>query len=168
MPCPYLFPVPMWFFMITCYIFSLLSFAMLLIVFFQSIVPFKVVSASPLSFLILTSIIYLFTETLVMFFFVGTGVSVKEYMLEQKVHGDFHQRSIKIKRRIYPPQLLNILILMIAFILFGAADTHKIPAWVYQGTLLLGILQFIDAKRIQNDCFRDNTKIVLDMAGIKR
>ena len=103
-----------------------------------------------------------------MFFFVGTGVSVKEYMLEKKIHGDFHLRSIGIKRRIYPPQLLNIFILMTAFILFGAADTHKIPAWVYQGILLIGILQFIDAKRIQNDCFRDNTQVILDMAGIKR
>lgn len=167
-PSPLLLGPNMWFFMITCYIFSALSFLMLVIVFLQSIVPFKVISASPLSFLILTSIIYLFTETLVMFFFVGTGVSVKEYMQEKKVHGDFHQRSIKIKRRIYPPQLLNIFILMTAFILFGAADTGKIPLWAYQGLLLVGVLQFIDAKRIQNDCFRDNTQIILDMSGIKR
>ncbi len=158
----------MWFFMITCYIFTLLSFVMLLIVFAQSLIPFKVIAASPLSFLILTSIIYLFTETLIMFFFVGTGVSVKEYMLEQKIHGDFHKRSIAIKRRIYPPQLLNMLILMIAFILFGAADTYKISPWIYRGVLLLGILQYIDAKIIQNACFRDNTQVILDMSGIKR
>jgi hypothetical protein len=141
---------------------------MLIIVFIQSFLPFKVMAASPLSFLILTSIIYLFTETLIMFFFVGTGVSVKEYMLEQKIHGDFHQRSIRIKRRIYPPQLLNLLILMIAFILFGAADTHKISPWVYRGVLLLGIIQYLDAKWVQNACFKDNTQIILDMSGIKR
>ena len=158
----------MWFFMITCYIFSALSFLMLLIVFAQSFVSFKVISASPLSFLILTSIIYLFTETLVMFFFVGTGVSVKEYMLEKKISGNFHQRSIKIKRRVYPPQLLNILIVMTAFILFGAADTHKISSWIYRAALVVGIIQFIQTKIIQNDCFRDNTNIILDMAGIKR
>ena len=102
---------------------------MLLTVFVQSFYPFKVIHASPLSFLILTSIIYLFTETLIMFFFVGTGVSIKEYMLEQKLHGDFHRRSISVKRRVYPLQLLNLLILMIAFILFGAADTQKISPW---------------------------------------
>ncbi len=158
----------MWFFMITCYLFSAISFVMLLIVFAQSLITFKVINASPLSFLILTSIIYLFTETLVMFFFVGTGVSVKEYMLEKKISGNFHQRSIGIKRRVYPPQLLNMLILMVAFILFGAADTHQIPVWIYSGVLLLGIVQYVQAKIIQNDCFRDNTHIVLDMAGIKR
>jgi hypothetical protein len=141
---------------------------MLLIVFGQSFFSFHVLQASPLSFLILTSIIYLFTETLIMFFFVGTGVSIKEYMLEQKVHGDFHQRSILIKRKIYPPQLLNIFILMTAFVLFGAADNYKISAWIYRFILLCGIVQFIDAKVIQNACFRDNTKIILDMAGIQR
>lgn len=141
---------------------------MLLTVFAQSFVPFKVIHASPLSFLILTSIIYLFTETLIMFFFVGTGVSVKEYMQEQKIHGDFHQRSIAIKRRVYPPQLLNLFILILTFILFGAADNQKIPLWIYRCLLLVGILQFLNAKWIQNSCFRDNTRIILDMAGIKR
>jgi hypothetical protein len=141
---------------------------MLAIILAQSFIPFKVIHASPLSFLILTSIIYLFTETLIMFFFVGTGVSIKEYMLEKRIHGDFHKRSINIKRRIYPPQLLNLLILIIAFVLFGAADTHKISPWIYRGVLLLGILQYLDAKIIQNTCFRDNTQVILDMSGIKR
>lgn len=141
---------------------------MLLIVLAQSFAPFKVLEASPLSFLILTSIIYLFTETLIMFFFVGTGVSVKEYMLEKKLHGDYHQRSIAIKRRVYPPQLLNLLILIVAFILFGAADNQKISLWLYRGALVVGILQFLNAKWVQNSCFRDNTQIILDMAGIKR
>lgn len=103
-----------------------------------------------------------------MFFFVGTGISVKEYMLEHKITGDFHKRMIAIKRRVYPPQMLNLLILMVAFILYGAADTGKIPHWVYSGLLLVGIIQFIDAKVIQHQSFRDNTNIILEMAGIKR
>ena len=158
----------MWFFMYACYIFSLLSLGMMLVVFNQSIVPFPVFHASPMSFLILTSIIYLFTETLIMFFFVGTGVSVKEYMLEHKITGNFHQRSIALKRKLYPPQLLNILILMTAFIFYGAADTGKVPHWVYSSLLLAGIIHFCYAKVIQHRCFRENTDIILSMAGIKR
>lgn len=120
-----------------------------------------------MSFLILTSIIYLFTETLVIFFFVGTGVSVKEYMLEHKIYGDFHKRMITIKRTMYPPQLLNIMILMIAFILYGAADTGKIPHFIYQGLLFLGIIHFCYAKVIQHQSFRENTFVVLEMSGLK-
>ena len=140
---------------------------MLLVVFMQSAHPFYVFQASPMSFLILTSIIYLFTETLIMFFFVGTGVSIKEYTHEKKLGPIFHQQSIAVKRKIYPPQLLNILILMTAFILYGAADTQRIPHWIYQMSLLGGILHFLYAKRIQHDSFKENTQIILDMAGVK-
>ena len=158
----------MWFFMYACYAFSLLSLAMLLVVFSQSLHPFYVLQASPMSFLILTSIVYLFTETLIMFFFVGTGVSIKEYTQENKLKPVYHQQSISVKRKIYPPQLLNILILMTAFILYGAADTQKIPLWVYQLSLLGGIVHFLYAKRIQHNSFRENTQIILDMVQVKR
>lgn len=158
----------MWFFMYSCYLFSLASLLMLGVVFLQSLHPFAVFKASPMSFLILTSIIYLFTETLVIFFFVGTGVSVKEYMLEHKIYGDFHKRMITIKRTMYPPQMLNLLIIMVAFILYGAADTGKIPHFIYQGLLFIGIVHFCYAKIIQHQSFRDNTFIILEMSGIKR
>lgn len=153
--------------MYSCYLLSLASFVMLGIVLFQSFLGFSVLNASVMSFLILTSIIYLFTETLVMFFFVGTGVSVKEYMLEHRIHGNFHQRMIALKRYVYPPQLLNILILMTAFILYGAADTGKISIWIYRGLLIAGIAHFIYAKMLQHKAFKDNTFIILEMAGLK-
>ena len=153
--------------MYSCYLLSLISLLMLGIVFAQSLNPFSVLKASPMSFLILTSIIYLFTETLVIFFFVGTGVSVKEYMLEHKIHGNFHQRMIAIKRSMYPPQLLNMLILMVAFIIYGAADTGKLSMWIYRGLLLIGITHWLMAKAIQHKAFRGNTFIILEMTGLR-
>lgn len=158
----------MWFFMNSCYIFSLVSFLMLGIVFLQSIIPFQIFKASPMSFLILTSIVYTFTETLVIFFFVGTGVSVKEYMLEHKITGDFHKKMIALKRVMYPPQMLNLLIIMTAFVLYGAVDTGKVSVWIYRGLLFGGILHFCYAKMLQHRSFRDNTNIILEMSGIKR
>ena len=146
---------------------SLVSLWMLGIMFLQSFVAFPVFKASPMSFLILTSIVYLFTETLVIFFFVGTGVSVKEYMLAHKIHGDFHKRMIALKRVTYPPQLLNILILMVAFIFYGAADTGKMSVWIYRGLLLAGIVQFCYAKLLQHRSFRENTFIILEMSGLR-
>ncbi len=157
----------MWFFMYCCYFFSLASLLMLGIVFAQAFNPFFVLKASPMSFLILTSIIYLFAETLVMFFFVGMGISVKEYMLEHKITADYHKRMIAIKRYVYPPQMLNLLILMTAFILYGAADTGKIPMWVYQGLMLIGIIQFCSAKALQHKAFQESTFIILEMSGLR-
>jgi len=157
----------MWFFMNTCYLLSGLSFFLLVSAFTQSFFHFRIFSANHPTFIILTSIIYLFTETLVMFFFVGTGVSIKEYTQANHLNTDFHRQSIGIKRRVYPPQLLNMLILMTAFIMVGAVDTHRIPEWLYQIIFGVGIIHYVKAKLIQHNCFKENTNIVLKMSGVK-
>jgi len=156
----------MWFFMYSCYMMSLITFIALVIGFFQSFLNFPIFQAHHVTFMILTSILYLFTETLVIFFFVGTGVSVRDFSKENNLDPQYHKRSIAIKRRVYPPLLLNIFIMIIVFILVGAVDTFRLPSWIYQSVFIFGIVHYIKAKVIQNYCFRDNTQIILEMSGI--
>lgn len=158
----------MWFFMISCYVMSLLTLLMLGVAMLQNFLDFRIFQANQVTFIILTSIVYLFTETLVIFFFVGTGVSVKEYTAEHKLKPDFHRQSIAIKRRVYPPQLLNMLIMMTVFILIGAVDTGRISVWVYRLLFMAGLAHFLHAKKIQHQCFRENTDNILAMAGVQR
>ena len=154
--------------MITCYVLSLLTLLMLLLGFAQSFLNFLVWHANHLTYMILVSMVYLITETLVIFFFVGTGVSVKEYTLEHKLDSGYHARSIAIKRRVYPPLMLNILLMVILFILVGAVDTLRMPAWAYQLYFVVCLVHFVKVKIIQHGCFKDNTDIILEMSGIKR
>lgn len=158
----------MWFFMITCYVMSAVTFLCLWIAFFQSFLKFHLWQADHVTFMILTSILYCFTETLVIFFFVGTGVSVKEYTQEHQLDHAYHKRSIGIKREVYPPQMLNILYMIVLFVLVGAVDTQRVPAWIYYGLFLFCIWDYVRNKIIQNNCFRKNTQIILDMSGINR
>lgn len=157
----------MWFFMNACYGLSLVTFILLPVGLAQSFLHFPVLKAGHLTFMLLTSIVYLFTETLTIFFFVGTGVSVKEYTQEHKLKPDFHKRSLAIKYRVYPPLLLNLLLMVLVFVLVGAVDTHRMPAVVYQALFVIAFIHFIKVKMIQHRCFRDNTRIILDMAGVK-
>ena len=156
----------MWFFMNTCYLMSLLTFLALILGFAQSIFHFPILKANHLTFMILTSILYSFTETLVIFFFVGTGVSVKEYVLEHKLNTDYHKRSIGVKRRVYPPLMLNILFMIILFVLVGAVDTKHFPPWAYQIIFLGCLYHFIKVKIIQHHCFKDNTQMILEMSNV--
>ena len=158
----------MWFFMIACYLLSAVTFGMLVAAFFQNIWGFSIFAASPLTFIILASIVYLFTETLIIFFFVGTGVSVKEYTQSHHLKPDYHRRSIDIKRKVYPPQLLNMLLMMILFISVGAVDTGRFPVGAYRAYFLFCLGHFLYAKKIQHDSFRENTNNILAMAGIER
>ncbi len=156
----------MWFFMNSCYVLSALTFSSLLMAFVQSFLHFSVFKAGHVTFMIFTSILYSFTETLVIFFFVGTGVSVKEYTHQHHLDSTYHRRSIAIKRRVYPPLLLNMLFLIILFVMVGAVDTHRIAAWIYQILFLACLIHYVKIKIVQNTCFRDNTHIILEMCDV--
>ncbi|MDP2654191.1 MAG: hypothetical protein Q8Q08_09185 [Candidatus Omnitrophota bacterium] len=158
----------MWFFMYACYLLSLATFGLLVTGFFQNVFHFDVFRANPVTFMILTSIVYLFTETLVIFFFVGIGVSIRDYTQEHGLNPDFHRRSIGIKRVVYPPQLLNMVLMIVLFIGIGAVDTGHCPAWLYGVYYAACLGHFMYAKIIQHRCFRDSTETVLAMAGIAR
>ncbi|MBI5150314.1 MAG: hypothetical protein HZA28_06055 [Candidatus Omnitrophica bacterium] len=151
-----------------CYGLSLLTFLLLLVGLGQSFWHFFIFQAGHLTFMLLTSILYLLTETLVIFFFVGTGVSIKEYCLEHKLDAGFHKRSLAVKYRVYPPLLLNILLMIILFVSVGAMNTHQLPVPVYQILFLICLAHFIQVKIIEHRSFKENTQIILDMSGIKR
>lgn len=157
----------MWYYMITCYIMSFFTWVLIVAGFFQSFLKFSIFRANHVTFMILTCIVYCFTETLVIFFFVGTGMGIKESAVTHQEGPRFHQRSIAIKRKVFPPLLLNILLMMTLFILVGAVDTNRFPSWAYTLIFLGCIFHFVKTKVTQNQSFRDITKIVLEMSGAK-
>ena len=155
----------MWYYMIACYIMSLLTLILLTTGFFQSFLKFPVFQAGHLTFMVLTAIFYLFTETLVIFFFVGTGMGIKEFAIDHRLDPQFHRRSIGVKRKVFPPLLLNILFMIILFVLVGAVDTHHFPFWAYPIIFLGCMLHFVKTKVIQHESMKDISKIISEMSG---
>ena len=120
------------------------------------------------TFGLLVAVIFLATEVLVMFFFVGTGVSIKEYVRDNPgTDPELHRRSVAIKRLLYPPTLNVTLVVMATFIIGGAVDRHMISHWWHLGAWLLSMYLFIKAAIIQNRCLADNTAIILEMVGLQ-
>ena len=156
----------MWFFMYVCYIFTALTFFMLFLTGLQGYLHFFVFNANHALFALLTIIVYLFTETLVIFYFVGIGVSIRDFVLANKLKNDYHKRSLAVKRKVYPPLLLNMLLVMILFISGGAVDTRCLPAWSHGLLFFISMIQFLDAVRIQHQSFKESTAIILEMSGL--
>ena len=152
--------------MITCYGMSLLSLILAVTAFLQSFFKFSVFQANPLTFMILTAIVYLLTETLVIFFFVDIGMQIKESTLHQQLDPQFHRRSITIKRKVFPALMLNLFWMMTVFVLIGAVDTHRFPQWAYRLFFLGGILHLGKTKWIENKGFREYTEIVREMGRV--
>ncbi|HLD69783.1 MAG TPA: hypothetical protein VJA17_03365 [Candidatus Omnitrophota bacterium] len=154
----------MWFFMILCYLMSLLTFFLLLLNGLQGYVHFKIFQANHATLAILTIILYLFTKTLIIFYFVGIGVSIKEFMIDNKKSGDYHKRIIGVKRRIYPPLLLNMLLVMVLFISGGAVDTKHIAGWIHGLLFYISVIHFAKTAVIEHQSFKESANIVIEMA----
>jgi len=153
--------------MIICYVLSLVSFFMLNIAFFQSFLRFTVFHANYVTFILMTSIVYLFTETLVIFFFVGAGMSIKDLALENKIYAPFHQRSRDLKHKVFPILVLNLFLMMTVFILVGAVDTARLPVWAYNIIFLGCLIHFVKTKIIQNQGFQENSQIYIDISKVE-
>ena len=153
--------------MFACYLLTLVSVVLLVATGFQGYLHFQVMGLNHPSFALFTMIIYLFTETLVMFFFVGTGISIKEYVKEQEKDPEFYAHAKSIKRTLYTPMMLNIVLVMTVFIIGGGVDTHVIPGWLHGALFIIAFLHFIKSIYIQHRCFKANTKIILTMSGLQ-
>ena len=90
----------MYIFMILIYLLTGFSFIFFLLTGIQGYFEFYVINANHAIFGFFTAIIYLFTEVLVMFFFVGTGISIKDYIKEKGVSTEFHKKSLENSSKI--------------------------------------------------------------------
>lgn len=155
----------MYIFMIIIYALTGISFLAFSMAGIQGFVGFDIVGVDHFAFSFITVIIYLLAEVLVMFFFVATGASVRDYVQDGKASPEFHQRSVAIKRRLYPPTLLNVLLVMSVFIMGGAADTRNIAPWVHGLAFGVALIHFGFTIGRQHACFKENTAIILAMTG---
>lgn len=155
----------MYVFMILIYVLTGISFLALVVAGVQGYAAPDLTGINHFAFSFITVIIYLLTEVLVIFFFVATGGSVKDTVQEGKADSEYYNRALAIKRRVYPPTLINMLLVMTVFIMGGAADTGSIAPSIhglaYGGTMI----HFVFTIRRQHTCFKENTSIILAMTG---
>jgi amino acid transporter len=88
-----------------------------------------------------TTIIGLFSQSMTMFFFIGTGKEIKD-----KVKGDADepavvQRTRQFKSKTFPAAMYAMGALMITFIMGGGVASGQTPRWLHDvlsfGTLIL-------------------------------
>ena len=130
--------------MISCYLLTGFSLLLYILTGTQGYFQFSVFGLYHPSLALLTASIYLFTETLIIFFFVGAGADIKQYMAEGLAEETDYNQSILIKKKLYPPTMLNILLVITVFILGGAVDTH---------------VHFLKMIKTQNTCFKETVNI---------
>jgi hypothetical protein len=123
-------------------------------------------STQHISFDLFVSLIFIATQTLIIFFFVGTGVNIKEYTLSKD--NKFYKGILAIKRRLYPPTLAVTILFMITVIVDGAFFLGKVNEWWFHISYLLTLYYFVKSSIEQHKGFIGSTNIVLAMTENER
>ena len=152
----------MWFFMILSYVLVFISGIGLLLIGINHYFDFWAQNHITLDLLV--SIIFIASQTLVMFFFVGTGVNVREYLESHKELGDeLYHKMFSIKRKLYPPTMMVTILFMSMVIVDGAFFIGKVSEWWFHVLYLLTFYYYFKATIVQHVSFKESTQIVLEM-----
>ena len=157
----------MWFFMIMCYVLVAISGLGLFQIGLNHYFDFFITNR--ISFDLIVSIIFIAAQTLVMFFFVGTGVNVREYLESHPELGDkLYRKMFAIKRQLYPPTMMVTMLFMAMVIVDGVYYFGKISEWWFHILYFLTLYYFYKATKEQHTSFIGSTESVLEMTEKER
>ena len=157
----------MWFFMILSYVMVAISGIGLLLIGMNHY--FDLWPQNHITLDLFISIIFVATQTLVMFFFVGTGVNIREYVESHSdVKNDLYQQMLGLKRKLYPPTMMVTILFMALVIIDGVFFLGKVSEWWFHILYILTVYYYIKATIIQHQSFKESTHIVLTMTKTVR
>jgi len=105
-------------------------------------------------------ILYSFSQTIIMFYFIGSGKKIKETIIKYNLEKNIYKKVLSIKKVLFPHITINIFLIGTAFIIGGAVHTMNInPLW-HSALFILGILHYIRQIFIQHYCFIDDRLIL--------
>ena len=161
----------MWLFMYVCYLMGALTYLLFLLSGLQGIFKFPVLGAPHPTFAFLTSIIYLFTQTLTIFFFVGTSTNIREYLQSQPeapAGNELSARARLIRGAVSGQIYLNILLFLVQAILGGAVAARAVPRFLHGAMVAVAFLHFHYVLWREHLAFRDITGVVVAMTEPSR
>jgi hypothetical protein len=104
-----------------------------------------------------TVVIGLFSQSMTMFFFIGTGKEIKE-----KSEGDAAavQETKSFKTKVFPAAMWAITAIMVTFIMGGGVAHGKTPRWLHDALALITLFTFARAYWIQIRAMDANERLM--------
>jgi hypothetical protein len=78
-----------------------------------------------------TVVIGLFSQSMTMFFFIGTGKQLKDKARGGKNEAEVRQATRALAMRVSPAATFAMAVLMVTFIMGGGVSTGKTPRWLH-------------------------------------
>lgn len=117
-------------------------------------------AAQHILFALGTVVIGLFSQSMTMFFFIGTGRQLKD-----KTQGGPHEAEVKAATRrfsmiVSPAATFAMAALMVTFIMGGGVASGKTPRWLHDALTLATIVLYARAYWIEVHAANENAKLM--------
>ena len=106
---------------------------------------------------IVTVVIGLFSQSMTMFFFIGTGKELKE---KSEMNAEVVQRTRVFKSRVFPIAMWAMTTIMVTFIMGGGVGSRKTPLWLHDALAAASVLMFARAYWIQIHAMHENASLM--------
>lgn len=96
-----------------------------------------------ISFGIFSTLMTLFAHSMMMFYLIGKGKSVKDAMAEHHVTGDYHLRIAAARKPVFSIGTVAMAVTMVTAIIGASVDTGVLPpivhAWIAYGAIFCNL-----------------------------
>jgi hypothetical protein len=106
---------------------------------------------------IVTVVIGLFSQSMTMFFFIGTGKELKE---KSNMDAAVLQRTRAFKSKVFPTAMYAMAVIMVTFIMGGGVGSGKTPRWLHDALAVASLLMFLRAYWVQIHAMHENASLM--------
>ena len=162
----------MYIFMISCYILMVFNLLNLILCGAMGYNTFFIFGANHAQFSLFAILIFVLTETLVMYFFIATGKSMKNILSNQAdLNAEHLWNKVKhIKKIVFPHIMITILIIGGLYIFYfgyiksAISNENLAYSWLLVPLYVSGLIHHIWSLKIKNDSFKMQIEIVSEMS----
>jgi hypothetical protein len=106
---------------------------------------------------IVTVVIGLFSQSMTMFFFIGTGKELKD---KSDQDAGVVQQTKAFKARVFPAAMWAMAAIMVTFITGGGVGSGKTPLWMHNALTAVSVVMFARAYWIQIRAMNENATLM--------
>src|SRR5213593_3697164 len=117
-------------------------------------------AAAHIRFALFGIVVVLFTHTMTLFYFVGTGSRIKKVVHQFGLDPHLAERTRSFKSRLFPWLTFTPLVTMAAFIIGGGAHTRVVPGWVHGALALLALGMNLATTPVALWCIGENVSLI--------
>jgi amino acid transporter len=104
-----------------------------------------------------TVIAGLFSQSMTMFFFIGTGKEIKEASAQDPATV---QQTKNFKTRVFPAATYSMLVLMVTFIMGGGVASGKTPRWLHTALAAATLAMYLWAYWVEIRAMDENARLM--------